>query len=96
MYVTESSGLSSRTSSLRSLSSVSSTSSAMATSGMSRSPSSQFQQSPVEIPPIDPMAIVDLEMQAKKVADSIDLMMGNLNSNLHKVRGQVHFSIIKQ
>ncbi|KAK3102373.1 hypothetical protein FSP39_010897 [Pinctada imbricata] len=82
---TESSGLSSRASSLRSLSSISSNSSAVATSAMSRSPSSQFQQSPTEIPPIDPMAVVELEMQARKVADSIDLLMGNLKSNLYKM-----------
>jgi hypothetical protein len=53
--------------------------------GMSRSPSSVFQQSPDDIPPIDPQAINDLEMHALKVADNLDLLMGNLKSNLHKV-----------
>ena len=52
---------------------------------MSRSPSSVFQQSPDDIPPIDPQAINDLEMHALKVADNLDLLMGNLKSNLHKV-----------
>lgn len=84
MTHTESSATSSRRSSLKSYSSVSSsTSSAMG--GMSRSPSSLFQQSPDDIPPIDPQAINDLEMHALKVADSLDLLMGNLKSNLHKM-----------
>lgn len=63
-------------------------SSAMGTSmvsEMSRSPRSQFPQSPIDIPPIDPMAVMELEMAAKHVADSVDLLMGNLKSNLHKV-----------
>ncbi|XP_033744876.1 uncharacterized protein DDB_G0284127-like [Pecten maximus] len=78
---TDSSGLSSRTSSLRSISSVnsmSSSSSAMATSSL-------MQQSPDDIPPIDASAIMELEAHARRVADSVDLMMGNLRSNLHKM-----------
>ncbi|KAK3612061.1 hypothetical protein CHS0354_021749 [Potamilus streckersoni] len=86
---TESSGLSSSTSSLRSINSTSSSaSSAMGTSftsGMSRSASSFLQQSPDSIPPIDPQAVIELENQARMVADSLDLMMGNLKSNLHKM-----------
>lgn len=84
---TASSATSSRRSSLRSYSSVSSsTSSAIGTaSGVSRSPSSLFQQSPDDIPPIDPQAIHDLEMHALKVADNLDLLMGNLKTNLHKM-----------
>ncbi|XP_041377992.1 uncharacterized protein LOC121390273 [Gigantopelta aegis] len=83
------SSVSSRRSSLRSIHSFSSsTSTSMATStasGMSRSPSSLYQQSPDDIPPIDPLAIIDLENQARLVADSIDLMMGNLRGSLHKM-----------
>ena len=80
------SSVSSRRSSLISVSS--NGSSAMATSvtsGMSRSPSSAYPQSPDLIPPIDPIAIVEIENQARLVADSLDLMMGNLRSNLHNV-----------
>lgn len=78
-----SSTTSSRRSSLRSFSSVSSSASSVV--GVSRSPSSLFQQSPDDIPPIDPQAINDLEMHALQVADNLDLLMGNLRSNLHKV-----------
>lgn len=67
------------------------------TSEMSRSPSSQFPHSPIDIPPIDPMAVMELEMAAKRVADNVDLLMGNLRSNLHKVRvcmkSQVLYSV---
>ena len=83
--------MSSRTSSIASISS--GTSSAMGTSltsDISRSPSSQFPHSPVDIPPIDPMAVEELEMAAKRVADNVDLLMGNLKSNLHKVRKTIH------
>ncbi|XP_046342661.2 uncharacterized protein LOC124123531 [Haliotis rufescens] len=85
---TDSSCYSSRRSSLRSVSSSTSVSTSMATStasGMSRSPSSLFQQSPDDIPPIDPQAVLELENQAHLVADSVDLMMGNLKANLHKM-----------
>ncbi|KAL3852578.1 hypothetical protein ACJMK2_016198 [Sinanodonta woodiana] len=86
---TDSSGLSSSTSSLRSINSTSSSaSSAMGTSftsGMSRSASSFLQQSPDSIPPIDPQAVIELENKARMVADNLDLMMGNLKSNLHKM-----------
>ncbi|XP_050391024.1 uncharacterized protein LOC126810100 isoform X1 [Patella vulgata] len=81
----------SRRSSVRSTASYSSNTSActsMATStasGWSRSPSSLFQQSPDDIPPIDPNAIVELENQARRVADDVDLMLGNLRSSLHKM-----------
>lgn len=51
------------------------------TSGMSRS----YPQSPDGIPPIDPMAIHEVENQARLVADSLDLMMGNLRNSLHQV-----------
>lgn len=91
LWILESSGLSSRTSSIASISS--GTSSAMGTSltsDISRSPSSQFPHSPVDIPPIDPMAVEELEMAAKRVADNVDLLMGNLKSNLHKVRKTIH------
>ena len=60
------------------------------TSDISRSPSSQFPHSPVDIPPIDPMAVMELEMAAKRVADNVDLLMGNLKSNLHKVRKTIN------
>lgn len=80
---TGSSTTSSRRSSLRSFSSVSSSASSVV--GVSRSPSSLFQQSPDDIPPIDPQAINDLEMHALQVADNLDLLMGNLRSNLHKM-----------
>ena len=74
------SSVSSRRSSLISISS--NGSSAMATSMTS---GSAYPQSPDLIPPIDPIAIVEIENQARLVADSLDLMMGNLRSNLHNV-----------
>ena len=78
--------MSSRRSSLISISSNgSSTMATSVTSGMSRSPSSAYPQSPDLIPPIDPIAIVEIENQARLVADSLDLMMGNLRGNLHNV-----------
>jgi hypothetical protein len=84
--LTASSNVSSRRSSQLSLTSVDSmASSSMATSmtsGMSRS----YPQSPDGIPPIDPMAVHEIENQARLVADSLDLMMGNLRNNLHQVR----------
>lgn len=64
------------------------------TSEMSRSPSSQFPHSPIDIPPIDPMAVMELEMAAKRVADSVDLLMGNLRSNLHKVRVCLKYALV--
>lgn len=80
------SSVSSRRSSLISISSNgSSTMATSVTSGMSRSPSSAYPQSPDLIPPIDPIAIVEIENQARLVADSLDLMMGNLRNNLHKM-----------
>ena len=80
------SSVSSRRSSLISISSNgSSTMATSVTSGMSRSPSSAYPQSPDLIPPIDPIAIVEIENQARLVADSLDLMMGNLRGNLHNV-----------
>lgn len=85
MSKTESSEVSSRRSSVLSLTSVDSmASSSMATSmtsGMSRS----YPQSPDCIPPIDPMAIHEIENQARLVADSLDHMMGNLRNNLHQM-----------
>lgn len=89
MSRTDSGSISSRRSSERSIASTSSATSAstsMATSsGLSRSPSSLLTQSPDAAPPIDPAAIIELEMNARKVADSVDLMMGNIRSNLHKM-----------
>ena len=52
---------------------------------MSQSPSSVCQQSPDDIPPIDASAVIELENHAARVADSLDLMMGNIRNNLHKV-----------
>ncbi|CAH1785185.1 unnamed protein product [Owenia fusiformis] len=74
----------SRTSSLRSLSSNGSMSTSTY-STMSQSPSSLFAQSPEDMPPIDPRVVLDLELHARKVAGNLDLMMGNLKSNLHKM-----------
>lgn len=37
------------------------------------------------IPPIDPMAVPDLEKQCKRVADSLDLMFGHLAGTLHNM-----------
>ncbi|XP_006820501.1 uncharacterized protein LOC100368950 [Saccoglossus kowalevskii] len=37
------------------------------------------------IPKIDPHILEDLEKQAKKVADNLDLMMGNLKGTLHNM-----------
>ena len=86
------SSVSSRRSSLISISSNgSSTMATSVTSGMSRSPSSAYPQSPDLIPPIDPIAIVEIENQARLVADSLDLMMGNLRNNLHKVSTVSYF-----
>uniref|UniRef100_A0A0B6ZD17 BLOC-1-related complex subunit 6 C-terminal helix domain-containing protein n=1 Tax=Arion vulgaris TaxID=1028688 RepID=A0A0B6ZD17_9EUPU len=75
----------SRRSSVRSTASVSSSTSFATSSGVSRSPSSLFQQSPDDIPPIDPSAVIELENHALRVADSLDLMMGNIRNNLHKM-----------
>lgn len=85
MSKTASSNVSSRRSSQLSLTSVDSmASSSMATSmtsGMSRS----YPQSPDCMPPIDAMAIHEIENQARLVADSLDLMMGNLRNTLHQM-----------
>ncbi|XP_055882194.1 uncharacterized protein LOC106075863 [Biomphalaria glabrata] len=75
----------SRRSSERSIYSFSSSTSFATSSGVSRSPSSQFQQSPDDIPPIDVTAVIELESHARKVADNLDLMMGNIRNNLHKM-----------
>lgn len=83
----DSSSMGSRTSSMQSISSFTSASTSMTTSlsGISRSPSSLLQQSPEDIPPIDPLMLIELEMQAKSVASKVDLMMGNIRCNLHKM-----------
>ncbi|KAL8595206.1 hypothetical protein ACOMHN_043359 [Nucella lapillus] len=81
----DSGSLGSRRSSQRSLASTSSATSAATSSGVSRSPSSLLTQSPDSAPPIDPGAIMDLEMAARRVADTVDHMMGNLRTNLHKM-----------
>ena len=47
-----------------------------------------MNQSPEDIPPIDPRVVADLEAHAKRVADSLDVMMNNLKTNLHKVHIQ--------
>ncbi|XP_064633024.1 uncharacterized protein LOC135491225 [Lineus longissimus] len=78
----------SRTPSSRSVSSVSSVTSSYCStsvSGMSRSSSLPLHPSPDDIPPIDPHAVKDIETHAKRVADNLDLMMGNLKNNLHKM-----------
>ncbi|XP_005091995.1 BLOC-1-related complex subunit 6 [Aplysia californica] len=81
----DSESLGSRRSSVRSIVSASSSTSAATSSGISRSPSSQWQQSPDDIPPIDVAAVAELEGRARRVADSLDLMMGNIRNNLHKM-----------
>ncbi|XP_077982197.1 uncharacterized protein LOC144437184 isoform X1 [Glandiceps talaboti] len=46
------------------------------------------QKSPQDasaIPKIDPTALDDLEKQARKVADNLDLMLGNLKGTLHNM-----------
>jgi hypothetical protein len=78
----------SRTPSSRSVNSISSATSSYCStsvSGMSRSSSLPLHPSPDDIPPIDPHAVKDIETHAKRVADNLDLMMGNLKNNLHKV-----------
>ncbi|CAG5117904.1 unnamed protein product [Candidula unifasciata] len=75
----------SRRSSVRSIASASSSTSFATSSGVSRSPSSLCQQSPDDIPPIDALAVIDLENHARRVADSLDLMMGNIRNSLHKM-----------
>ncbi|KAK7102448.1 uncharacterized protein [Littorina saxatilis] len=84
----DSESMGSRRSSQRSIASTSScaTSTSVATSsGLSRSPSSLLTQSPDAAPPIDPEAVMELEMCARRVADNVDHMMGNLRNNLHKM-----------
>lgn len=51
------------------------------TSGMSRS----YPQSPDCIPPIDPIAIHEIENQARTVAENVDNMLDKLKNSLHKV-----------
>ncbi|RUS86231.1 hypothetical protein EGW08_006026, partial [Elysia chlorotica] len=75
----------SRRSSIKSYASASSSTSFATSSGMSQSPSSACQQSPDDIPPIDAAALIELENHAARVADSVDLMMGNIRNNLHKM-----------
>ena len=50
----------------------------------SRSPS-LLTQSPEDIPPIDPRAVLELEMNARRVAENLDVMMANLKGSLNKV-----------
>jgi len=50
-----------------------------------RSPSSVYTQSPDDIPPIDPKALFDVEMHARKVAENLDTLMQGLVGKLHKV-----------
>lgn len=83
--ISDSDSFDSRRSSLRSIISASSSTSAATSSAQSRSPSRQWQQSPDDIPPIDASAVADLEARALRAADSVDLMMGNIRSNLHKM-----------
>ncbi|XP_059143888.1 uncharacterized protein LOC131931197 [Physella acuta] len=84
-YVADTVSTDSRRSSVRSVTSFSSSTSFATSSGVSRSPSSQFQQSPDDIPPIDAAAVIELENHARRVADNLDLMMGNIRNNLHKM-----------
>lgn len=53
-----------------------------------RSPS-VLTQSPEDIPPIDPRAVLDLEINARRVAENLDFMMSNMKGSLNKVRGVV-------
>lgn len=50
-----------------------------------RSPSSVYTQSPDDIPPIDPRALFDIELNARKAAESLDALLQNLVDRLHKV-----------
>ncbi|CAL1526960.1 unnamed protein product, partial [Lymnaea stagnalis] len=84
-FVADTVSTNSRRSSVRSIASFSSSTSFATSSGVSRSPSSQFQQSPDDIPPIDATAVIELENHARRVADNLDLMMGNIRNNLHKM-----------
>lgn len=87
LSMADSSSLHTRTSSVQSFGSISSTNSVSRTSysAVSQSPSSLVPPSPDDIPPIDPHALIDLEAQAKQVADRLDHMMASLRSNLHKM-----------
>lgn len=87
LSMADSSSLHTRTSSVQSFGSISSTNSASRASysAVSQSPSSLVPPSPDDIPPIDPHALIDLETQAKQVADRLDHMMASLRSNLHKM-----------
>ena len=37
------------------------------------------------MPPVDPRALLEIESHAKRVAASVDFMMGTLQNNLSKV-----------
>lgn len=49
-----------------------------------RSPS-VLTQSPEDIPPIDPRAVLDLEINARRVAENLDFMMSNMKGSLNKM-----------
>ncbi|ELT89444.1 hypothetical protein CAPTEDRAFT_167972 [Capitella teleta] len=58
-------------------------------SGLSRS-ASELTQSPDDIPPIDPRALMDLEVLAEKTSMSLQHMMSTLASDLHKMSSLTH------
>lgn len=77
----------------QSSSSVSSTTSGWSTSVPShapRSPSSVYTQSPDDVPPIDPKALLDVELHARKAAETLDVLMQTLVARLHLMSLSVH------
>ncbi|KAK2152452.1 hypothetical protein LSH36_328g02008 [Paralvinella palmiformis] len=46
---------------------------------------SVLTQSPDDVPPVDPRALMDLEMHARNVANSLDNMMSTLKKNIYKM-----------
>ena len=50
-----------------------------------RSPSI-LTASPDDIPPVDPRALLEVESHARRVAASVDFMLGTLQNNLSKAR----------
>ncbi|KAH3816649.1 hypothetical protein DPMN_118169 [Dreissena polymorpha] len=60
-------------------------SSSLATSMTSGRSRSSYPQSPDCMPPIDPIAVHEIENHARMVAENVDQMMTNLRENLHKM-----------
>ena len=50
-----------------------------------RSPSILTASPDDDMPPVDPRALLEIESHAKRVAASVDFMMGTLQNNLSKV-----------